>query len=233
MIPQLNKYDLNFPNPNSANEDGIVAWGGDLNPTRLIRAYQNGIFPWYSKDDPIIWWSTDPRLIMELDDFKLSRSLKKSMKKFEYKFDTKFQEVIKNCSTVPRNNQDNTWIQDETVEAYSTLNGMGIAHSIETYLDGKLVGGLYGLAIGKVFCGESMFSLVNDASKSAYAILIQHLKYWGYDFIDCQVPTDHLKSLGAKEVAREYFLDRLKKVNMDNINNIWEIDKNLIDKVFD
>ena len=229
MIPQLNKYELTFPDPNNANEDGIVAWGGDLNPSRLVRAYQNGIFPWYSKDDPIIWWSTDPRLIMELNDFKLTRSLQKSMKKFEYKFDTNFQEVMRNCSTVPRNDQNGTWILDDTIEAYSTLNGMGIAHSVETYLDGKLVGGLYGLVIGKVFCGESMFSLVSDASKSAYAILIKHLKHWGYDFIDCQVPTDHLKSLGAKEVAREYFLDRLKKVSMDDINNIWEIDKSLID----
>ena len=228
MIPKLSKYELTFPNPNSANEDGIVAWGGDLNPTRLIRAYQNGIFPWYSKDDPIIWWSVNPRLIMELDNFKLSRSLKKSLKKFEYKFDSNFIEVMKNCSNVPRNGQNGTWIQDDTIEAYSTLNGMGIAHSVETYLDGKLVGGLYGLTIGKVFCGESMFSLVNDASKSAYAILIKHLKHWGYDFIDCQVPTDHLKSLGAKEVDREYFLNRLKKVNMDDINNIWEIDKSLI-----
>ncbi|MCF6310409.1 MAG: leucyl/phenylalanyl-tRNA--protein transferase [Sulfurimonas sp.] len=229
MIPELNKYDLNFPNPNDANEDGIVAWGGDLNPTRLVRAYQNGIFPWYSKDDPIIWWSPNPRLIMKLDEFKLTRSLKKSMKKFEYKFDTNFHSVMQNCSTIPRNDQNGTWIQDETIEAYSTLNGMGIAHSVETYLDGKLVGGLYGLSIGKVFCGESMFSLVSDASKSAYAVLIKHLKHWGYNFIDCQVPTEHLKSLGAKEVGREYFLKRLKKVNMDDLNNIWEIDKSLID----
>ena len=228
MIPKLSKYELTFPDPNSANEDGIVAWGGDLNPTRLIRAYQNGIFPWYSKDDPIIWWSVNPRLIMELDDFKLSRSLKKSLKKFEYKFDTNFIEVMKNCSNVERNDQNGTWIQDDTIEAYSTLNGMGIAHSVETYLDGKLVGGLYGLTIGKVFCGESMFSLASDASKSAYAVLIKHLKHWGYDFIDCQVPTDHLKSLGAKEVDREYFLARLKKANMDDINNIWEINKKLI-----
>lgn len=228
MIPQLNKYDLNFPDPNNANEDGIVAWGGDLNPTRLIRAYQNGIFPWYSKDDPIIWWSTNPRLIMEFDDFKISKSLKKSMKKFEYKFDTNFKNVMLKCSTVPRNDQNGTWIQGDIIEAYTTLNAMGIAHSIEAYLDGKLVGGLYGLSIGKVFCGESMFSLVSDASKSAYAILIIHLKHWGYDFIDCQVPTEHLKSLGAKEVSREYFLNRLNKVNMDDINNIWEIDKRLI-----
>lgn len=228
-IPQLKKYELTFPNPNDANEDGIVAWGGDLNPSRLIRAYQNGIFPWYAKNDPIIWWSTNPRLIMELDDFKLSRSLKKSMKKFQYKFDSNFIEVMKQCSSVKRENQNGTWIQDEIIEAYGVLHDMDMAHSIESYQDGKLVGGLYGVVVGKVFCGESMFSLVNDASKSAYAVLIKHLKFWGYDFIDCQVPTEHLKSLGAKEVAREYFLDRLKRVNMDIIKHKWQIENSIID----
>ena len=227
-IPQLNKYQLTFPDPRNASEDGIVAWGGDLNPSRLIRAYQAGIFPWYSKDDPIIWWSTDPRLIMELDEFKISRSLKKSMKKFEYKFDNNFIEVMKNCACANRGDQNGTWISEDIIEAYSTLNGMGITHSVESYLDGKLVGGLYGVVVGKLFCGESMFSLVSDASKSAYAILIKHLKHWGYDFIDCQVPTQHLKSLGAKEVTREYFLKRLSKVNMENIEHNWEIDESLI-----
>ena len=228
MIAKLTKYDLTFPDPNSANEDGIVAWGGDLNPTRLVRAYENGIFPWYSKDDPIIWWSTNPRLIMEIDDFKLTRSLQKSMKKFEYKFNSNFVEVMHNCSIVPRNNQVGTWIQDDIIEAYSVLNGMGIAHSVESYHNGKLVGGLYGVVVGKVFCGESMFSFVSDASKSAYAVLIKHLKEWGYDFIDCQVPTEHLKSLGAKEVSREYFLDRLHKVNIDKVEHYWDIDKSLL-----
>jgi leucyl/phenylalanyl-tRNA--protein transferase len=227
-IPQLQKHTLSFPDPNDANEDGIVAWGGDLNPSRLIRAYQNGIFPWYSKNDPIIWWSPDPRLIMELDDFKLSRSLKKSMKKFEYKFDFNFKEVMHNCSMVQRDGQDGSWILDDTIEAYCVLHGMGIAHSVESYLDGKLVGGLYGVVVGKVFCGESMFSLVSDASKSAYAVLVKHLKHWGYDFIDCQVPTNHLKSLGAKEVARQYFLDRLNKVNVSDIKNSWSIDSSLL-----
>ena len=228
-IPELKKHELTFPNPNDANEDGIVAWGGDLNPSRLIRAYQNGIFPWYAKNDPIIWWSTNPRLIMELDDFKLSRSLKKSMKKFHYKFDGNFIEVIKQCSSVKRENQNGTWIQDEIIEAYSVLHDMDMAHSIESYQDGKLVGGLYGVVVGKVFCGESMFSLVNDASKSAYAMLVKHLKFWGYDFIDCQVPTEHLKSLGAKEVTREYFLSRLYKVNMDIIKHKWQIENSIID----
>jgi len=228
VIPQINRYELKFPHPNQANEDGIVAWGGDLTPSRLIKAYQSGIFPWYAKDEPILWWSPNPRLIMELDDFKLSRSLKKSMKKFEYKFDTNFKKVITRCGTKDRNNQDGTWIQDDIIEAYETLHGMGHVHSIESYQDGELVGGLYGVVVGKIFCGESMFADVSDASKSAYAVLIKHLKKWGYEFIDCQVPTDHLKSLGAKEVSREYFLNRLEKVNMDTIEHYWEIDKTLV-----
>ena len=227
-IPQLNKYDLNFPNPRNANEDGIVAWGGDLNPSRIIRAYQQGIFPWYSKNDPIIWWSTNPRLIMEFDDFKLSKSLKKSIKKFTYKFDTNFTEVMNRCANTPRHDQNGTWINQDIIEAYTVLNGQGIAHSVETYYQDNLVGGLYGITVGKVFCGESMFAEKSDASKAAYAILIKHLKEWGYDFIDCQVPTDHLKSLGAKEVQREYFLNRLEKVNMDEIGNIWKINLELI-----
>ena len=224
MIPQINKYELKFPDACQANDDGILAWGGDLSPSRLILAYENGIFPWFNREDPIIWWSPEPRLIMELNDFKLSKSLKKSMKKFDYKFDTNFKEVMHRCSTVPRSAQDGTWISSDIIEAYITLYDMGIAHSIESYQDDALVGGLYGVTVGKVFCGESMFAQVSDASKAAYAVLINHLKKWGYEFVDCQVPTEHLKSLGAKEVAREYFLDRLKKVNMDKIDHKWDIE---------
>jgi leucyl/phenylalanyl-tRNA--protein transferase len=228
VIPQLNKYQLTFPHPNDANEDGILAWGGDLSPSRLMRAYQNGIFPWYSNGDPILWWSPDPRLIMELDDFKLSKSLKKSMKKFEYRFDTAFREVMKECRDIYRPDQAGTWIQDDIIEAYSELHDMGIAHSIEAYYEDELVGGLYGLSIGGVFCGESMFAKKSDASKSAYAVLIKHLKVWGYDFIDCQVPTNHLKSLGAKEVARDYFLQRLHNSNFKDTTSIWKLDKDII-----
>ena len=227
-IPQLNKHSLTFPDPRDANEEGIVAWGGDLNPSRLIRAYQNGIFPWYSQQDPILWWSTNPRLIMELDDFKLRRSLKKNLKKFEYKFDTNFQEVMKKCASTKREGQSGTWINNDLIESFNVLHGMGIAHSVESYQDGKLVGGLYGLAIGGVFCGESMFAHSNDASKAAYTILVRHLRVWGYDFIDCQVPTPHLKSLGAKEVSRDYYLKRLNKVNMESVKNEWIVEKNLI-----
>jgi leucyl/phenylalanyl-tRNA--protein transferase len=160
---------------------------------------------------------------MELDDFKLSRSLIKSIKKFTYKFDTDFNKIITRCATKKRFKQDGTWIQDEIIEAYETLFGMGVVHSIGSYQNNKLVGGLYGVVVGGVFCGESMFSDVNDASKAAFSILIKHLKYWGYSFIDCQVPTNHLKSLGAKEITRAEFLNKLKKATIKNINHKWEI----------
>ena len=228
MIPQIDPYQLIFPHPNEADENGIVAWGGDLNPARIIRAYQSGIFPWYAKDEPILWWSPNPRLIMELDDFKISKSLKKSLKKFSYKFNANFSLVMQNCASKRRKGQNGTWIQKDVVQAYEALHSMGLAHSIESYLDGKLVGGLYGLSIGKVFCGESMFANESDASKSAYAVLIKHLKKWGYDFIDCQVPTNHLKSLGAKEVSREYFLNRLERVNTKDVEHTWSIDLSII-----
>jgi len=228
LIPQINKKTIGFPHPHSADEDGLLAWGGDLDPQRIIHAYQNGIFPWYSKDDPILWWSPNPRLIMEINEFKLSKSLKKSLKKFTYKFDTNFEDVIYNCSIKQRKSQNESWIQKEIIEAYTKLNKLGIAHSIEAYQDDELVGGLYGLAIGKVFCGESMFAHTNDASKSAYAILIKHLKKWGYDFIDCQIPTDHLKSLGAKEVSREYFLKRLRESDLTDLRQRWILDQALL-----
>ncbi len=229
QIPELNKYALSFPDPRDANVDGIVAWGGDLNPSRLLRAYQSGIFPWNSPQDPLLWWSPNPRLIMELDNFKLRKSLKKSMKKFTYQFDTNFREVLDKCASTPRNDQDGTWLNEELKESFEVLHGMGIAHSVESYLDGELVGGLYGIVIGKIFCGESMFSHVNDASKSAYAVLVKHLKSWGYEFVDCQVPTDHLISLGAHEVHREYFLMRLESLKMESISHIWKIDKILLE----
>lgn len=208
MIPRLT-YQLSFPDPRSASEEGIVAYGGDLTPSRLMMAYRHGIFPWYSKNDPILWWSPDPRLILELDEFKVSRTLRKSIPKFEVHFDTAFSEVIRECSTAPRRAQSGSWIVPEMIEAYEELHALGYAHSVEAYQNGELVGGLYGVVVGAVFCGESMFAKVSDASKVAFAVLIEHLKVWGFDFIDCQVPTPHLKSLGAKEIPRTLFLDRL------------------------
>ena len=210
IIPQLNKHILAFPDPRDASPEGIVAFGGDLTPSRLLLAYRKGIFPWYSEGDPILWWSPDPRLIMNLDDFRLRRSLQKQRKRFEIRFDTAFEQVMRECASIGRPGQRGSWILDEVIEAYTVLHGMGYAHSVEAYLEGKLVGGLYGIAIGRVFCGESMFARVSDASKAAFAELVERLKGWGFDFIDCQVPTEHLKSLGAIEVAREYFLMRLE-----------------------
>ncbi len=230
VIPELNRYKIEFPHPSQANEDGIVAWGGDLTPSRIVRAYQEGIFPWYSKQDPILWWSPDPRFIMELDEFKLRKSLKKSLKKFTYAFDSDFSAVIRACATVPREGQSGTWILPEVVEAYETLHGMGVAHSVESYCEGELVGGLYGVVVGRVFCGESMFARRSDASKAAYFMLVEHLKKWGYDFIDCQVPTPHLESLGAKKVGRQYFLERLYRVRYDTLKHSWSMDDAILER---
>jgi leucyl/phenylalanyl-tRNA---protein transferase len=217
-----------FPNPDHATKEGIVAFGGDLSPSRLVEAYRQGIFPWYSEGDPIVWWSPNPRLILKLDDFKLRRSLKKRMKHFTYKFDTAFVDVMTRCAQSPRKDQEGTWILPEVIEAYSVLHSMGIAHSVEAYVDGKLVGGAYGIVVGSVFCGESMFASVNDASKAAFAVLVRHLKEWGYDFIDCQIPTPHLKSLGAKEVTREYFLEQLNKGVDRHLTHPWIVDGGLL-----
>ena len=183
MIEEIRKSTINFPSPHNANEDGIVAWGGDLHPLRVLNAYQNGIFPWYGKSAPILWWSPTPRLIMELDEFKLSRSLKKSMKKFEYKIDNNFQEVIHKCASVPRNDQDGTWINNDIINTYTILHDMGYTHSIESYYDGVLVGGLYGIDLGYVFCGESMFSKRTNASKLAFIYLVEELKKKNYKII--------------------------------------------------
>lgn len=219
MIPRLT-YHLSFPNPLNASEDGIVAYGGDLSPSRLMLAYRSGIFPWYSAGDPILWWSPDPRLILELGEFKLSRSLRKKIHQFEIRFDTAFSEVIRACATAPRHGQSGSWIVPEMIEAYETLHGLGYAHSVEAYQNDILVGGLYGVTVGGVFCGESMYAKVSDASKVAFAVLIDHLREWGFEFIDCQVPTPHLKSLGAVEVSRSYFLHRLSKASAEAV--FWD-----------
>lgn len=221
MIPKLT-YHLSFPDPRTATE-GMVAFGGDLSPSRIMMAYRMGIFPWYGVNDPIIWWSPDPRLILELDDFKLHKSLRKKIPHFEIRFDTAFTEVIRECGAMNRRGQNGSWIVPEMIEAYEVLHGMGMAHSVEAYQEGVLVGGLYGVSVGRVFCGESMFAKVSDASKVALAVLIERLREWGYDFIDCQVPTDHLKSLGAKEVSRDEFLERLgMSLNESLSMDAWE-----------
>ncbi len=213
----LDKHSYIFPNPLYASDEGLLAYGGDLSATRLITAYTNGIFPWYNEHDPILWWSPNPRFILEFDEFKLSKSLEKTVKKnlFEIRFDTNFRQVMIECSKIPRVGQKGTWILPEVIDAYCILFDMGFAHSFEAYYEGELVGGGYGIDIGDIFCGESMFTKKSDASKVALYHLIQRLKKNGYKFIDCQIPTPHLKSLGAKEVEREIFLQWVKK----SINN--------------
>lgn len=226
MIQKLTHH-LSFPDPFDASEEGIVAYGGDLSPSRLMLAYRSGIFPWYSVNDPILWWSPDPRLILELNDFKLHRSLRKKIPQFEIRFDSAFSQVIRACATAPRRGQKGSWIVPEMIEAYETLHALGYAHSVEAYQNGMLVGGLYGVSVGGVFCGESMFAKVPDASKAAFAVLVEYLRAWGYDFIDCQVPTNHLKSLGAKEVSRELFLQRLYNAStVSSGEMLWQIGKN-------
>lgn len=217
MIPRLSQH-LSFPSPQSASPEGIVAYGGDLSPSRIMLAYRNGIFPWYSAGDPILWWSPNPRLILELDDFKLHKSLRKKIPHFEIRFDTAFSEVIRACAQIPRRKQAGSWIVPEMIEAYETLHALGYAHSVEAYQNGELVGGLYGVSVGAVFCGESMFARVSDASKVAFAVLVDHLRQCGYAFIDCQVPTVHLKSLGAIEVSRDVFLEKLARCSNENVS---------------
>ncbi|CUV66289.1 Leucyl/phenylalanyl-tRNA--protein transferase [Sulfurovum sp. enrichment culture clone C5] len=204
--------DYAFPNPRFASDEGLLAYGGDLSPSRLLVAYRQGIFPWFNDTDPILWWSPNPRLILLPTDFKVSKSLSKTIKSgiFEVKFDHDFKSVIRNCASTPRSRQNGTWITLQMQEAYIELHKMGFAHSVETYLDDKLVGGLYGIAMGKGFFGESMFAHVSDASKVALKTLSDVLACKGYDFIDCQVRTEHLVKLGAVEISRDDFLDRLK-----------------------
>lgn len=209
----LDKYSYSFPNPYYADDTGVLAYGGDLSTTRLIKAYTSGIFPWYNQDDPILWWSPNPRMILNLDEFKVSKSLQKIINKniFEIKFDINFTQVMKECSKVPREGQKGTWILDEIIEAYTKLYDIGFAHSFEAYFEGELVGGGYGISIGNIFCGESMFSKKTDASKVAMYYLVERLKSNGFKLIDCQIPSPHLKSLGAKEISREEFLSLVKE----------------------
>jgi len=203
--------DLVFPPPDYADPSGLVAVGGDLSSERLIEAYRVGIFPWYSEDQPILWWSPDPRFVLELDQFKISRSLAKTLRRriFHVTFDRAFEEVIAACATVAREDQSGTWITPEMQEAYIKLHGLGYAHSVEAWFEGRLVGGLYGVSLGKAFFGESMFHRKTDASKVALAILVQKLKIWGFHFIDSQMATEHMHRLGATEIPRRIFVKKL------------------------
>lgn len=190
--------------------NGLLAVGGDLSPQRLLAAYCKGIFPWFNEDDPILWWSPDPRMVMFPSELKISRSLRKTLKKDYYQIctDRCFTQVMQACAA-PRKEQAGTWIHPQMIAAYSALHEMGLAHSVETWIDGELAGGLYGVSLGKVFFGESMFSRQPDASKIAFVHLVKQLQCWEYGLIDCQVRTGHLASLGAREISRAEFGQKL------------------------
>jgi len=228
--------DTLFPPFSEAYEDGLLAAGGDLSVTRLLNAYRHGIFPWFNKNDPILWWSPDPRLILWTDQIKLSKSLKKTIRNslIRVTFDQAFNQVITACS-LPRqigiNPENSTWIHPDMIVAYNKLHQQGHAHSVECWLDGQLVGGLYGVAIGQVFFGESMFSTVTDSSKLALVALCQQLQRWGFPLIDCQIYSGHLASLGAEEMSRTDFIVQLDQLCPQSPkiswSDLWRLDLDL------
>ncbi|NJO16410.1 MAG: leucyl/phenylalanyl-tRNA--protein transferase [Thioploca sp.] len=224
-------YD--FPPLENALEhpDGLLAIGGDLTPRRIMVAYRQGIFPWYSEDQPILWWSPSQRLVLFPECLKISRSLAKTLRqnKFTVTMDQSFAQVIQECAG-PRRHQPGTWITEDIKIAYAQLHHYHFAHSVETWYQGQLVGGLYGVSLGKVFFGESMFSKMSDASKVALVYLVRQLQWWGYELIDCQVHTQHLQNLGAVEISRQHYrtlLDRLSE--QPGKTGIWQLESQEID----
>ena len=212
FIPPVDRYSYGFPDPRQAPQEGLLAYGGDLEPNRLLSAYRRGIFPWFNAGDPILWWSPDPRLVLYPDRLRLSRSFRRVLRRGDYRvdFDRDFAAVIRACSAVPRPGQEGTWLTETMIDAYERLYEMGWAHSVEVRREGELIGGLYGVAMGGAFFGESMFSRCSDGSKIALKALSDVLTESGYDLIDCQVTTDHFLRWGAVELPRERFLDELE-----------------------
>ncbi|MBC5862313.1 leucyl/phenylalanyl-tRNA--protein transferase [Flavobacterium turcicum] len=204
---------LYFPDVNQANRDGILAIGGDLSPERLQLAYKSGIFPWFETGDPILWWSPNPRMVLFLEELKISKSMRNILNKGEFSvtFNQNFRDVISYCQKVKRDGQNGTWITNDMIDAYCKLHYLGIAKSVEVWQDDILVGGLYGVDLGHIFCGESMFSLVSNASKVAFIVLVNHLKNENYKLLDCQVYNPHLESLGCREIPREEFMRILQQ----------------------
>lgn len=205
--------ELIFPPVHLANKDGLLAVGGDLSVERLLLAYQSGIFPWYNQGEPIIWYSPNPRMVLFPNELKVSKSMKQIIRKNEFAitYNQNFEEVISNCKTIYRPEQGGTWITNQMQQAYIALHKKGFAKSVEVWKNNELVGGLYGLDLGHIFCGESMFSKVSNASKMAFIYLVQKLEKEHYTLIDCQVYNNHLASLGAKEIPRSLFLKYLNK----------------------
>jgi leucyl/phenylalanyl-tRNA--protein transferase len=212
-FPRLGPDDFfPFPDPRSADEWGVVCSGGNLSPGLLLSAYRQGIFPWFSDNEPLLWWSPDPRFVLFPDKLHVSGTMGKILRRgtFQPRLDSAFEAVIKACSSVPRKGQRGTWITEDMIEAYVELHRLGFAHSAEAWMGDRLVGGLYGVSLGSVFFGESMFSLEPDASKAAFIPLVRALKAEGFTLIDSQVYTDHLAGLGAEEIARSAYLDLLE-----------------------
>ena len=216
---------LQFPPVERALPEGILAVGGDLSVERLLLAYRRGIFPWYGEGEPILWWAPDPRFVLYPDNLRVTNSMRRVLRsgRFEITFDHRFNAVIEACRRVPRKDQPGTWIMQEMVDAYAALHRAGYAHSVEAWRDGELVGGLYGVALGSAFFGESMFALERDASKAAFITLVGELKRRGCNLIDCQVPTDHLASLGAGAIPRVQFMAELAVcLDAATVSGAWD-----------
>ncbi|TLX56118.1 leucyl/phenylalanyl-tRNA--protein transferase [Stutzerimonas nosocomialis] len=226
MLTWLQRDDLSFPPLEKAlrQPNGLLAAGGDLSPARLIAAYRHGCFPWYQDGQPILWWSPDPRTVLYPDELHVSRSLRKRIRQGDYRvtFDRAFTQVIRECAA-PRDYTDGTWITSPMQSAYIELHAQGIAHSVEVWRDDQLVGGLYGLAMGRLFFGESMFSRASDASKVGFACLTERLRHWGFELIDCQMPTQHLASFGARPIPREQFAETLTRCLDQDSSADWII----------
>lgn len=228
-----------FPPVDLASPEGLLAVGGDLRAERLLEAYRHGVFPWYNEGQPILWWSPDPRAVLFPDNLKVSRSLRKTLRsgRFKVTLDTQFRQVIEACSA-PRANTDTpgippgTWIHPEMTEAYCELHRMGYAHSVESWVDEQLVGGLYGLSLGGAFFGESMFSLTSDASKVVLVCIVRQLQRWQFDLIDAQISSDHLSSLGATDIRRDRFVSLLNKsLEKDSLVGPWQFDADLLSEI--
>jgi len=228
----LGPTDLRFPPVDLASPEGLLAVGGDLRAERLLSAYRHGVFPWYSKGQPILWWSPDPRAVFFPSELKVSRSLRKTLRsdKFTVTLDARFREVMQACAAPRTQSPDGgTWITREMLEAYCLLHEQGYAHSVEVWANGELTGGLYGVALGGIFFGESMFSRASDASKVALVYLVRQIEAWGFSIVDCQMPTAHLFSLGAREIRRKEFMQQLDTaLKLLNRPGPWRFDASLL-----